>query len=111
MWWKKVTYHNYFLASATLSIATIIGILLAKGFLPPLVPLYYGRPSGAGQLAPTLFLLIIPGVSILLGSINLFLNMFIKDDLIQKVLAVGSFVISLMAGVTVVKIILLVGFF
>lgn len=111
MWWKKVDFHNYFLAAGILSVLSIVGALITRSFLPPLIPLFYGKPTGAEQLAPTWFIFIIPGISILITVTNLFVNKSAEDKFIKKILAITSLVISLMATITVVKIIMLVGFF
>jgi hypothetical protein len=111
MWWKRITFRNYFLASGVLILLTAVGILSIKSFLPPLIPLFYGKPSGAEQLAPTWFFFIIPGVSLLIAGVNLLVNTLAGDEVVKKILAVGTLVISIMAAVTVAKIILLVGFF
>ncbi len=104
-------FYNYFLAAGALSVLSIVGTLIIRSFLPPLIPLFYGKPEGAEQLAPAWFILIIPGVSILITATNLFVNKSVEDKFIKKVLAITSLVISLMATITVVKIITLVGFF
>lgn len=111
MWWKKITFRNYFLAATVLDIISVIGIFAVKNFLPPIVPLFYGRPSGASELAPSLFLLIIPGVSLLIIIINILISVSIKDDFIKKILAVSTAVLTVMLTLTLVKIVLLVGFF
>lgn len=111
MWWKKVTFPNFFIACWALNFLTVVAILILKNFLPPVVPIFYGEPAGADQLAPAIFLLIIPAVSFLISGINVFINSSSKDDFIKKFLAASSLVISIMAVVTVIKIILLVGFF
>lgn len=111
MLWKKITFRNYFLAAVILDIVSIIGIFAVKQFLPPIVPLFYGRPSGASELAPSLFLLIIPGVSLLITIINYLISISTKDDFVKKILAVSALVLSTMLALTLVKIVLLVGFF
>jgi len=111
MWWKKVSFRNYFIIAVVLSIISIAGILLIKNYLPPIIPLYYGKPTGADQLAPTLYFLIIPGVSILISGINLIINLYIKDEFVKKVLAVSSLLASIMATITIVKIVFLIGLF
>lgn len=111
MWWKKVIFNNCFLASAILSVISAAGIIAVRTFLPPVIPMFYGKPTGAEQLGNYWLLFIIPGVSMLISAVNLFISVSIKDEFIKKILAVSSLTISLMATVTVVKIILLVGFF
>jgi len=111
MWWKKVTFPNFFIFAAVLSLLTAVIILITKSFLPPVVPLFYGKPTGTDQLAPTLFLLVVPAISLAITAVNVFINSSAKDDFIKKFIAASSLIISVMATVTVVKIILLVGFF
>lgn len=111
MWWKKITFHNFFLAGGVLDILTIVGILAIKSYLPPVIPLYYGKPSGTGQLAATNFIFIIPAIAIFISLLNLFISSSTKDEFIKKILAVTSLIVSLMATITVTKIVLLVGFF
>jgi hypothetical protein len=111
MWWKKVAFRNYFLAAFLLAIFTVLAVFVLLNFLPPLVPLFYGKPTGSEQLAPTWFLFVVPGISILITTIDLFVNSSIKDEFIRKIMAVSSLIVSIMASVTVVKIVLLVGFF
>lgn len=111
MLWKKITFHNYYLVSIILGVASCIGIFFLKNFLPPILPIFYGKPYGIEQLASTMFLLVIPGASILVSVINILLSTLTRDEFIKKFLAVGSLVFSLMTTITMVKIILLVGFF
>ncbi len=106
-----MTFKNYFLVAVGLSLITTVGIFITKSFLPPLVPLFYGKPTGAEQLASTWFIFVIPGISILITVINMLINLATRDEFIQKIVAVASFLIAVMASITVVKIILLVGFF
>jgi hypothetical protein len=111
MWWKKVTFHNYFFVAFIINILSIAVILITQGLLPPVVPLYYGRPEGVAQLIQPLGLLIAPAISLLIGAINLVLNMWTGDVFLKKILAVTSLVFSVISLITIVKISLLVGFF
>ncbi|OGM81748.1 hypothetical protein A2434_00820 [Candidatus Woesebacteria bacterium RIFOXYC1_FULL_41_14] len=111
MWWKKVAFRNYFLAAFLLAIFTILIVFVIMNFLPPLIPLFYGKPTGSEQLTPTWFIFVVPGVSILITAANLFVNISTKDEFIRKIVAVSSLIISIMASTTVAKIIMLVGFF
>ena len=94
-----------------MALVSILSILIAKSFLPPVIPIFFGKPTGDEQLASYWFLFTIPGISIIISTINIIVSTSGKDEFIKKVLAVGSFLISFMATVTVTKIILLVGFF
>lgn len=109
--WKNITFYKYYLASIVLSIISTLGILISRGFLPPIVPLYYGRPIGSEQLTPNIFLFIIPAVSLLITTINIIISKSVNDEFTKKLLAISSLLISIMSAVTLVKIISLVGFF
>lgn len=111
MWWKKITFRKYFMASFILGAVSIVAIFAVKSFLPPVVPLYYGRPGGAAQLAPLTLLFLIPLVSIVISVINILVSRIIADEFIKKLLAIASLTVSFMATITLIKIILLVGFF
>jgi hypothetical protein len=109
--WKKIIYRNYFLAAIIINVAVALSSILLKSFLPPLVPLFYGRPAGEAQLTNTFGLLVAPGVSLLIVLINSLLSLWVKDDFLKKLLAISAIVISVLTSITIIKIILLVGFF
>ena len=109
--WKKVTYRNYFLAATIINVVAVAFLILLQNFLPPLAPLFYGRPAGEAQLTNTFGLLIAPGVSFLITILNLCLSLWVKNDFLKKLLAISAIVISALTTITVIKIIFLVGFF
>ncbi|MFI5240960.1 MAG: hypothetical protein ACHQUA_00845 [Microgenomates group bacterium] len=101
--------HVYFSVGISLFIAILVVIL--KGFLPPEVPLYYGKAVGEEQLVPTLGLLFAPGVSLFVTILNVALSKSIKDVFFKKVLIVSALFVSILIAITVIKIVFLVGFF
>jgi len=109
--WKKLTFRNYFLAAITIDLVTGLSIILLRDFLPPLVPLFYGRPAGEAQLTGTFGLLIAPGVSFLITVINLGISLLVENNFLKRILAISTIVISVLTTITVAKIIFLVGFF
>ena len=111
MFFKKIVFRNYFLAAGLLAIASVAIVLIARGYLPPLLPLFYGKPVGMEELAPRDFLFFVPIASICISFINILISKSAKDDFIKKILAVSSLIVSFMSAVTVIKIILLIGFF
>jgi hypothetical protein len=111
MWWKKIVFHNYFLVAAILSVLSVISITFSKIFLPDIIPLYYGKPTGVEQLSNFWFFFIIPSVSLLVTTVNVLISMSAKDEFIKKILAISSLAVSIMATIAVIKIIFLVGFF
>ena len=104
-------FRNYFLTAIIINLVVLLSLVLLKSFLPPLAPLFYGRPAGEAQLTNTFGLLIAPGVSLLIIAINLLLSIWAKDDFIKKLLAISTIVISVLTAITIIKIVLLVGFF
>lgn len=108
---KNTVLRGYFLTAFILSFVSIATILIIRSFLPPVVPLFYGKPVGSDQLAPNLYLLVVPFASLLISTTNVFVSNSVTDEFTKRVLAISSFIVSFMATVTIVKIILLVGFF
>lgn len=111
MLFKKIVLNKYYVVAWAFSLLSIVGILLVHSYLPPLIPLFYGKPVGIEELAPRDFLFIVPIMSVIISVINLMISKSAKNDFTKKILAVGSLIVSLITTVTVVKIILLVGFF
>jgi hypothetical protein len=109
--WKKVPYRNYFLAAIIINVGIVLSLVFLKNLLPPLAPLFYGRPVGEAQLTKTFGLFIAPGVSLLITALNLCLSLWVKDDFLKKLLAISAMVISILTAITITKIVLLVGFF
>jgi len=108
---KKLIFRNYFLAAIVINIVICLSLLALKSFLPPLVPLFYGRPSGESQLTSFFGLFVAPGMSLLITGINAFLSLWVDDIFLKRILAICAIVISVMAAITIIKIVFLVGYF
>jgi hypothetical protein len=108
---KGIPFTGLLYISLILDALVIVSVFFAKNLLPPVVPLFYGRPSGEGQLVPVLGLLLAPLVSLAITFANFFLAKIIKVEFLQKILIVSTFLLTLLTTITVIKIILLVGFF
>lgn len=109
--WKNLPLKGYVYTSIGFNVLTILAVLLVHGYLPPVVPLFYGLPGGAGQLVASLGLLIGPGIGILVTSLNIGLTAFTKDLFFKKTLVVSSAFVSMLITIATLKIIFLVGFF
>lgn len=109
--WKKIPFYGLVISGLGLNLAVILLFLLVKGFLPPVIPLLYGRPSGSGQLLPDFGILLAPALSIALILVNVVISGYITDLFSKKLLIAASCLISLLTSITVIKIIFLVGFF
>lgn len=93
---------------STLIIVGQIGIIIFFfSRLPPQVPLYYSRPWGESQLAPTHHLFLLPGFSLLFLLINSALAVpFIeKNKFLSICLAWTNLIVSGLALITLIKII------
>lgn len=109
--WKNAAYKEYYVGAFILSFLSALLLLLIRSVLPPIVPLFYGRPAGEAQLGSSLELLIIPGISILITFINFFISLKVRDNFLKKVLVTGTLAVSILTTLTLAKIVFLVGFF
>src|SRR5258706_2358236 len=109
--WKNIPYKGYVYFSFAINVLSILIILAWKTFLPPVVPLCYGLPSGGEQLTPSLGLITVPAIGIVVVLLNIFVCRFTKDLFLKKTLIISSAFVSFLLTVAVLKIILLVGFF
>lgn len=109
--WKNVPLKGGVYFSTALNLILIILVLGLKGFLPPVVPLFYGLPSGTDQLVSSIFLVVAPVSSLIITLINILISNLIKDIFLKRALIISSVFVSLLFAITLVKIVLLVGFF
>lgn len=107
---QKLPLVGYIYASFVLIILTATAVGLTFNNLPPVVPLLFGLPTGMEQLVKTPFLFAAPGSALIITILNTVIAVYLKDEYLKKILAVSSLFISLLSAITVVKIILLVGF-
>jgi len=109
--WKNLPFRGYVITSLALNVILGIVIFIIKDFLPPVIPLFYGLPSGTSQLVPTIGLVIAPTIGFNINLINITIASFVKDLFFKKTLAMSSMFVSVLVFITTLKIILLVGFF
>lgn len=109
--WKDTPFKGLLSFSILLNFVSAGFTLAVINFLPPLVPVLYGQPTGENQLLPTLGLLIIPIASVFITLINIFMGHIFNDKFSFKILIATSSLVSVLSTITVIKIIFLVGFF
>lgn len=109
--WKTIPFKGCVYFAFGLNLILSVLIFTLKGFLPPVVPLFYGLPVGADQLVPSLALVIAPVTGLIITLINIFIVNLTRDNLLKKALIISGTFVSTLLAITVVKIILLVGFF
>jgi hypothetical protein len=109
--WKGLPYKGCIYFSLALNVLLIGLILILKGFLPPIVPLFYGLPDGSEQLIPYFGLILGPIIGIIITVINMLISNTIRDIFLKKALVISSAFISLLLAITIIKIVLLIGLF
>jgi len=106
---KKLRINRILASCLCLNSFIILLIILLLNHLPPVVPLYYGKPQGEEVLAQKLYLLLPPSFSIIFIILNTLIIQFFHDKFLKNVLIGICIVTSLFSTITIVKIILLVG--
>lgn len=82
---------------------------MAQKNLPPVVPLFYGLPVSQSELAKSILLIIPPIVSCVFIIFNLLIVKTTKDVFLQKVFVGLDVVTIALSGISVLKIIFLIG--
>ncbi|OGG11642.1 hypothetical protein A2Z00_01125 [Candidatus Gottesmanbacteria bacterium RBG_13_45_10] len=92
------------------TVLSILAILWRWHLLPPAIPLWYSRPWGIDQLAPPIWLLVLPISSIIVYLLNLVIAIYVTHEylIFTQILFLSSFVISLLSFITLIKILFLV---
>ncbi len=105
--WIIVWTHRLVLL---LTISQLLSIISIFNRLPPSVPLWYSRPWGTDQLAPAIYLFVLPGITVGIHIVNTVFAMYITTEylIFTQSLFLSSLVVSLLALVAVLKIIFLV---
>lgn len=104
-----IPYRNWTLGLFIVNTITVVVVFLLSHQLPPVVPLMYGNPYGAEQLASRTLLVLPPIIAIAITVANSVISYFIKDDFLKRVLVGGATICTLFSAITVIKIIFLVG--
>ena len=94
-----------------LAIASSLALLLWKyPTLPPLVPLWYGKPWGTDRLAHPLWLVLLPAGSLIILIVNTIASRILTRDMLifTQILAATALIVAILALVTLTKILFLV---
>jgi hypothetical protein len=77
--------------------------------LPPQIPLFFSKPRGETQLAPTYMIFIPLGISLILLFINSIFSQALNNfSLLRQMIILGAVTGCILAAITVIRIILLV---
>lgn len=89
---------------------SVILLLWRYPKLPPLVPLWYGKPWGVDRLAHPLWLALLPAGSLIILIINTTLSRILTRDMLifTQILAATALIVAILSLVTLTKILFLV---
>jgi hypothetical protein len=107
----RLPFKDFVIASVSINILMAVIVLLIQRWLPPQIPLFYGKPRGEEQLASSLVLTLPSIVSLLILLINVSFAAILKDEFLRKTLVLAAIVVTFFAAITTIKIIFLVGSF
>lgn len=107
----KIPNFKIFATSSAVSLTIVILGFMVQPMLPPQIPLFYGYPAGADQLAGKIYIVIPSLLALTLTLVNAFFAFFVKNIFLQKVLAGISLVAAFLAAITAGKIFFLIGNF
>lgn len=108
---SEIPFFGLLVVSLFICIATILGVLYLKDYIPPQVPLFYGLPEGEEQLTTATGLTIPAFGALIIIVINTILATIFENNFVRNSLVLTSFAATLFATITTVKILLLVGSF
>ncbi len=107
--------QNWFLSLSKKLVLLNILVSIALLFwryrtLPPLVPLWYGKPWGVDRLAHPLWLVLLPAGSLIVLIINTTLSRILPRDMLifNQILAATALIVAILSLVTLTKILFLV---
>ncbi|MFZ2025461.1 MAG: hypothetical protein WAV51_04205 [Microgenomates group bacterium] len=112
--WKSLSANKIIsLATYCAVVCSLIGfisIVFSWNTLPPFVPLWYSKIWGAERLAATPWLFLLPSSTLIITVINAYIATFLTNEYLvfSQIMSLGSFVISLLSTITLIKIIFLV---
>lgn len=105
--WVITTSRKLVLLAIVISLALF---LWKYPTLPPLVPLWYGKPWGIDRLAHPLWLMLLPGGSFVVLITNIIAEKVLTRDMLvfAQILALTALLVAVLSLVTLTKILFLV---
>lgn len=91
-------------------IVSVVLLLWRFPTLPPLVPLWYGKPWGVDRLAHPLWLILLPAGSLVILIVNTIASRILTRDMLifTQILAATALLVAILSLVTLTKILFLV---
>jgi hypothetical protein len=105
-WFIRIV-HKFVIA---LFILSVVFFIWRYPLLPPETPLWFSRPWGADQLAPSYWLLLLPLSSLLWYVIDLLIGIYVTTEylIFTQMLFLSALIVNLLSFVTLIKILFLV---
>lgn len=105
--WVVTMSRKIVLLAITVSLALF---LWKYPTLPPLVPLWYGKPWGIDRLAHPLWLMLLPGGIFVVLIVNIIAEKILTRDMLvfTQILALSTLLVAILSLVTLTKILFLV---
>jgi hypothetical protein len=107
----KSTWSKTTIGTITVNVVMMLILFLNLNRIPPIVPLFFGNPTGGTQLAPSKALFLPSIAVIVITLLNRVMSYFIKDRFVDSVFVWVSIVLTLLSVVTTLKVMSLVGNF
>ena len=104
-----IPFPKITLSLLAINLTLAILVLFLKSLLPPQIPLFFGLPRGENQLSTPSLLTIPLIIATLLSLVNTLFLKIIHVDFFQKILIGTNITITILAIISVFKIISLVG--
>ena len=97
----------FFVVSTAITSIESVLLVIARGKLPPQVPLYYSLPWGEGRLANPHDLWWLPVICLAVILVNLSISVFLRQLVLTRILSSATLVVTILAVITLGKIIML----
>ncbi len=108
---RVIKRHKGWVILFSANVFVMVVLFSVMRFLPPEVPLLYGKPAGNEQLVGKYMLLVPPLVALSAGVVNLIICQVLKRKFLKDALFMVSWVLAILSAITVFKITFLVGGF
>ena len=105
--WFIETSRKLVLASVVISVALLLWRFPS---LPPLVPLWFGKPWGIDRLAHPFWLVLLPAGRLVIFIVNTIASRLLTPDMLifTQILAATALIVAILSLVTLTKILFLV---
>lgn len=102
--WDKLLLRAS-IVSLVLTFISFITIILYYNSLPPFIPLFNQMPWGEERITKTIWIFIIPGISIVFFILNLIFAKYIylRIPLIARLFSMTSFLISVLTFLFIIR--------